>query len=1766
METENALEDVQDLIRVRIEKLRPKLLDLSRRNPLISTRLSPRRNALLRVVDELPNVLAFNLCNQEGMRFVSLPSLDGDPKDEQSEDFQDALSGARLTDEEYLRALEELDPDDDESIERDIERKLKDRVRASLGMAPHQKKADVSLPQHALNNGICPHYELPDPEDEHEDGRHGAENIIQTLLLPEDMERRLNALMTKCRTWEQETGINVFHAAFGFLEWAEANSSESSFAPLVLLPVKMEKQKTKAGVEFWVTADGDDTETNFVIAEKLRLEFGIDLPPFQGGSIIEEYLREVTEAAPPAMKKWKVRRQVAFGVFPSARMAMYEDTGRPEIAANPLVAGLFGGTTASGDMPFADEYDIDRPEIEVKVPYLVMDADSSQFSTIVDVADGKNLAVEGPPGTGKSQTIINTIANAVVQGKKVLFVAEKMAALEVVKSRLEAIGLGEFLLPLQAERSTREQVIASIRSRLEMSAAPTPRDYETRIERFRQIRSELAAYIDTISASFGQTGLTVHDVLGKSIATNDVLKDAPQRLQSPPCIADVETYDQLKRETIRERADALAKAWKEAEATASYWRGLKIKHLNRFTATGLTQQALNAGNKYETATRTRQALEAFAIDPAQDVERLRTLVIALEALVPLLPDLDASLVVRTCRTSAAGMVRAFRVFLDDCGRFHAERKYLAQILADTTACETPETLRKIVRLCEAHDIDQLDMRIWREDVDAREEALNGMRRIEERLKSFVQYFPAAKTIPIDVLAKAGELVRTTDREVIAIRNESTAEPLAKTLITHLCQQGRDLCHGGEQLAHVITLPEEITVSALRAHVEVIKNAGAFGWLSTSFWAAKRTYATYSRREKFDREQATKDFQEVANWKEATHRFGNDPQARTLFGLHWKGLDTDFGLFERLAAFYEQVEELFSGVEYRDIRVLLKTGESDLLYSIPDLPPEGRQGTFAELRENIDRNADDLTTRTELVAHLKALLSALSCPAEMALSALPELADRLERLHKLGRALDTHSAMQALLQDSFKGCDTAPEQFQTELEALTIIEGQEDYTSLLADLLETSRIHEAALTVGSAIRHDEEAADLLSALAEKSGIPFGDHLKDRPYQEIAQYLREASEDNQGLFAHSSLATARAEIEELGFGWAVDAMRADKRPLAQIAALLEAAVFRAMAMRVYEIHGTILSRYPGTRLDELRSSFAKLDKKIIRLTRQHLRATVRETAKPPAGNGWGRKSTWTEMALIENEVSKKKRYIPVRDLTRRAGKTLLELKPCWMMSPLAVAQYLPQDTLFNLCIIDEASQMPPEDAIGALARCRQVMVVGDTNQLPPTSFFKKMLEDEDVDEDEAVLDESILEMANGVFRPARRLRWHYRSRHSGLIQFSNKHIYDNNLVVFPSPNESHPDMGVSLVSVEGGYRAGINAEEASAMISAVLRFVRTNPDRSLGVVTLNQKQRDLLLEEWDRALARDTAATSYVEDWAERRDGLESFFIKNLENVQGDERDVIFIGTVYGPETPGAPVMQRFGPISGLAGKRRLNVLFSRAKQQIVTFSSMTAADIRADEHGNSGAYMLKCWLEYSSTGKLHVGEHENREPDSDFEVFVINQLHAMGVEPVPQVGVAGYRIDIGIKHPAWPHGFIMGVECDGATYHSSRSARDRDRLREEVLGNLGWHLHRIWSTDWFNDPAREAERLRQAVENRLVELQNSSKVTDVPDFLKEKCAPVGPDEAEPVSNIEEKAATSSPEIENRQPNDRPLLSRPDVVEVGDRITVRYLSGEQSVREI
>jgi very-short-patch-repair endonuclease len=499
---------------------------------------------------------------------------------------------------------------------------------------------------------------------------------------------------------------------------------------------------------------------------------------------------------------------------------------------------------------------------------------------------------------------------------------------------------------------------------------------------------------------------------------------------------------------------------------------------------------------------------------------------------------------------------------------------------------------------------------------------------------------------------------------------------------------------------------------------------------------------------------------------------------------------------------------------------------------------------------------------------------------------------------------------------------------------------------------------------------------------------------------------------------------------------------------------------------------------------RKRFHHAEEQLMQLDRAEVIAKIHcDRCELPIGIDRGRRGDFTEMGLIDNEINKQKRHRPLRHLFHYAGNALRGLKPCWMMSPSTVASLVPREAIeqFDLVIIDEASQMAPERAIGVISRAKQCVVVGDPKQLPPTTFGKRSSssevfeESEDVDT-EVLDEESILDLCTKSFKPVRRLKWHYRSRHGSLIAFSNREFYNNQLVVFPSCDR---DFAINRHLVEAPrYMGKVNLPEVSLVCDVVLEQLKLYPMRSLGVVAMNELQAGQIAEQLEML-------SSYHQELRRRldlKDSSEELFVKALEKVQGDERDTIVISTTYGPPEPGGQVAMRFGPINQGGGHRRLNVLFTRAKQGIELVTSMESSHIHPIPTSSRGVHALKDYLKYVETRSLDTGRQTGRPPDSEFEVVVAEALERHGYQVECQVGVANYFIDLAVLHPKQPDRYLLGVECDGATYHSARAARDRDKYRQSVLENLGWQIYRIWSTDWFENAEAETKKLVEHLKN------------------------------------------------------------------------------------
>jgi very-short-patch-repair endonuclease len=566
--------------------------------------------------------------------------------------------------------------------------------------------------------------------------------------------------------------------------------------------------------------------------------------------------------------------------------------------------------------------------------------------------------------------------------------------------------------------------------------------------------------------------------------------------------------------------------------------------------------------------------------------------------------------------------------------------------------------------------------------------------------------------------------------------------------------------------------------------------------------------------------------------------------------------------------------------------------------------------------------------------------------------------------------------------------------------------------------------------------------------------------------------------------------RNEGTKLGLAPVIAKLESPGGDALDIPALFERSFRRALFFAVVEDE-TSLRDFFGREHNERIDRFREVDEKIAALASDLIRARL---AAGIPSDQIRNDIPKAELGLLRREIGKKTRHIPVRQLLGRIPHLLTRLKPCVLMSPLSVAQYLePSHEIFDVVIFDEASQIPVWDAVGAIARGKQLIVVGDPKQLPPTNFFNSAGDDEDSLAPEEYKDlESILDelMTNGLRH--KRLQWHYRSRHEGLIAFSNQQYYENDLLTFPSPETALG--GVKFKHLpEARYDKGksrTNRIEAEALVKELVTRLRDSeaPRRSYGVVTFSLAQQQLIENLLDEERRKYPGIEIHFGD--EPPVEGEPVFVKNLESVQGDERDVIFFSICYGTDETGR-VSMNFGPLNRDGGERRLNVAITRAKHEVVVFSGLRADQIELTRTRARGVRDLKYFLDYAERGPRALAAatsvSPDGEPDSEFERMVADRLRKAGYDIHHQIGCSGYRIDLGILDPAKPGRYILGVECDGATYHRAATARDRDKLRQYILEGLGWTLYRIWSTDWWHDSEKEIQKLilfiKEASENQ-----------------------------------------------------------------------------------
>jgi very-short-patch-repair endonuclease len=614
--------------------------------------------------------------------------------------------------------------------------------------------------------------------------------------------------------------------------------------------------------------------------------------------------------------------------------------------------------------------------------------------------------------------------------------------------------------------------------------------------------------------------------------------------------------------------------------------------------------------------------------------------------------------------------------------------------------------------------------------------------------------------------------------------------------------------------------------------------------------------------------------------------------------------------------------------------------------------------------------------------------------------------------------------------------------------------------------ETPRAAENAPALSAALQRVDDTLRTLTARLERQGID------EMPLAELETLVVAFGRDTITPHRIPRLLEIERELMAAGVGNLVRELRARHMPADLWRATFRHAWLASCLDRAWG-EDPNLPAFSGRAHDSHVDVFRVRDEERLRIAaarvhRAHAERVIAVMNAHPA-----------QEALVKAEANKKSRHLPLRRLLEQAPDVLTALFPCWMASPLSVSQLLAGDRrYFNVALFDEASQVPPEDAIPSIMRADRLVVAGDRHQLPPTAFFADggpAPADED-GEHHGVTEgfESLLD-AMDAFLPSWMLEWHYRSRDEALIAFSNRHIYHDRLVTFPGPGRTPAITHHHVANVPGqdGHEDS-SGPEVRRVIDLILAHAEERPDETLGVIALGIKHARRIQMELDRILPLRRDLESFFDQSKDER-----FFIKNLERVQGDERDAILLSVGYGKDRAGN-LPYRFGPILQNGGERRLNVAVTRARVRMDLISSFTHLDMDPSRSTAKGVEFLRLYLQYAASGGNLLGDQGAAPiPLNAFEADIMDALQARGVPLIPQYGCSRYRIDLVAQHPEKPGRLVLAIECDGASYHSAPTARDRDRLRQQMLEGLGWRFHRIWSTDWFLRRDEELERAAEA---------------------------------------------------------------------------------------
>ncbi|MEG1724856.1 MAG: DUF4011 domain-containing protein [Anaerovoracaceae bacterium] len=1530
---------------------------------------------------------------------------------------------------------------------------------------------------------------------------------IETVKSLGELQKTLKALRYKAITSIEEQGINTLFLAFGLLKWTESDDSEQILtSPLILVPVKLTIESLTS--PYILSSHEDEVVVNPTLSHKLNHDFGIHLPEFDSScDDVETYFLKIEKLIDT--KDWSVIRDVNLTILSFLKINMYKDLERNEdkLNENLFITAIAGESEPVRISEELNNYDHDNNTKPIDA-FQVVDADSSQQDAVLLSKCGTSFVLQGPPGTGKSQTITNIISEALADGKKVLFVSEKMAALQVVYKRLASVGLSDFCFALHSHKANKKEILRELANSITIDRKKVREEALTQLETLERKRNALNEYQKELHMSCSGLNCSIYTVNGKLAKFERV----------PEIIFEIQNTEKTTATGLNDRCYLLSEFSKTVgkrseEYSQNAWRNATVYFLSNELRHDIDS---NISILIPLLSEIDGCMEEYckrlglSIKPSLYGLDLMCQMLSLVGKSPLIP-----------------IKWIFESNIDHLLSDAEEYKKHSQKIVELQMAINEKYEEQIFNMNGEEirgQLTELRNNAYKslQAVNKKEFIISDLKQALLQVKDISIKLKGLHTKSISVADLLG-IERPTSIAKIKFITSLSGLLLEEITPTALWFDKEKFAGIGNYINECQNLHKEIALLKQEVLPKFDKEVFEIdfypilkrfrGEYSTVFRGFKTDYKNdiktlkqyLSNSSKLSYAEAFDVLNKLKAISDKSDEIKNNGEIyRSYFGNYYNGLDTNWNsLKEATKAFANILARFTTGYVPEKLKGLLsskampKVELSELCHfystetcdNIIDKICETIISNYAEhsLCADITNELQNIIVDGEkLIKQYESLNSVRkeSASFDDILTDVGELA----QLQSLYRDIEEQRQKISEQYDSYyTGVQT---DWNKTFEALMFAKEMKDFietTHLPEDFIEkicsdskvVSYCKTSSINLINLKEKIQPSINWVLNLFNESEQLTNYYLKD-----LSDRLTKCKNKKHLLEEWVDYCSNRRKCEELGL-------------LPYITQIEEREVSTnhivdAYLKRFYRLWlDAILPQFPAVQSfrgrihDQNIKEFQELDKIQFRIAQSRVRERIFN--RMPDFDSVT--STRDEIGILKRELNKQRRLMPLRKLFNEIPNLLTSLRPCFMMSPLSVSVFLEAKSYdFDLVIFDEASQVHTEDAIGAIMRGKQVIIVGDTKQLPPTSFFTSALEDEDFDTDTEASDndagayQSILDESVTVL-PERSLRWHYRSRHEHLIAFSNIKIYGSSMITFPSSVEKAPDCGVEYIYVSNGvYDRGSkrnNINEAQKVADLVFNHYRKYPNRSLGVVTFSEAQQQAV----DAAIRQKRLQNGmYEQFFMEDRD--EPFFIKNLENVQGDERDTIIFSIGYAKDSNGIMYMN-FGPLSKDGGHRRLNVAITRAKHNVKLVGSIVPTDIDTEKTSAEGVKLLRSYIEFAQQGIVALQKElsyvDSLDFDSPFEEAVYDFLSDNGYNVVTQVGCSGFRIDMAVKHPSQSGRFAIGIECDGATYHSARTARERDRLRQTVLEDMGWSIYRIWSTDWIKDQKTEEQKLITAIE-------------------------------------------------------------------------------------